>query len=217
MRAVLILPDVACIRCIPYLSSDHHQKWPRTHLPLKFTPMRVFCWTFPPLFTEYIDIFSRDLPPSARHPLPSPTGMQLYDSQGHRLYLTSSERAAFRSAAEAAPREVRTYCWTLLHTGCRPSEALALTADRVDVRAAVLTFESRKKRRLGVYRAVPVPATLLDALDLVHGLRDRAPAQGQESPSVVPGTHVRSGGAGKVGCVPPFTHSVAQPVEGPSL
>ena len=106
--------------------------------------------------------------------MPSPTGMQIYDQQGHRLYLTGSERAAFRTAAEAAPREVRTYCWTLLYTGCRPSEALALTADRVDFQAAVLTFESKKKRRPGLYRAVPVPATLLDALDLVHGLRDRA-------------------------------------------
>ena len=106
--------------------------------------------------------------------MPSPTGMQIYDLHGHRLYLTGSERAAFRTAAEAAPREVRTYCWTLLYTGCRPSEALALTADRVDFQAAVLTFESRKKRRQGVYRAVPAPATLLDALDLVHGLRDRA-------------------------------------------
>jgi integrase len=100
--------------------------------------------------------------------------MQIYDAQGHRLSLTGSERAAVHTAAEAAPREVRTYGWTLLSTGCRPSEALALTADRVDVQAAVLTFASRKKRRQGVYRAVPVPATLLDALDLVHGLRDRA-------------------------------------------
>ena len=32
----------------------------------------------------------------------------------------------------------------------------------------------KKKRRPGLYRAVPVPAALLDALDLVHGLRDRA-------------------------------------------
>jgi integrase len=100
--------------------------------------------------------------------------MQIYDTQGHRLYLTGSERAAFRTAAEGAPREVRTYCWTLLYTGCRPSEALALTADRVDFQAAVLAFASKKKRRTGLYRAVPVPATLLDALDLVHGLRDCA-------------------------------------------
>ncbi len=36
------------------------------------------------------------------------TGMQICDPQGHRLYLTGSERTAFRHAAEAAPREVRT-------------------------------------------------------------------------------------------------------------
>ena len=89
--------------------------------------------------------------------MPSPTGMQIYDPQGHRLYLTGSERAAFRSAAEAAPREVRTYCWTLLYTGCRPSEALALTAERVDFQAAVLTFESKKKRRPGLYRGGASP------------------------------------------------------------
>ena len=104
---------------------------------------------------------------------PSPTGMRLYDTQGHRLYLTGSERDDFRRAAEKAPREVRTYCHTLLYTGCRPSEALALTADRVDFQAQAITFESRKKRRPGIYRAVPVPAALLDALDLVHGIRDR--------------------------------------------
>ena len=127
-----------------------------------------------PFYREYRYFPYRHLPLSERHSRPSPTGMQIYDSQGHRLYLTGSERAAFRTAAEAAPREVRTYCWTLLYTGCRPSEALALTADRVDFQAAVLTFESKKKRRPGLYRAVPVPVTFLDALDLVHGLRDRA-------------------------------------------
>ena len=104
---------------------------------------------------------------------PSPTGMRLYDTQSHRLYLTGSERDDFRRAAEKASREVRTYCHTLLYTGCRPSEALALTANRVDFQAQAITFESRKKRRSGIYRAVPVPAALLDALDLVHGIRDR--------------------------------------------
>ena len=104
---------------------------------------------------------------------PHLSGMRLYDTQGHRLYLTGSERDAFREAAEQAPREVRTYCHTLLHTGCRPSEALAITANRVDFQAQAITFESRKKRRPGIYRAVPAPAALLDALDLVHGIRDR--------------------------------------------
>ena len=35
---------------------------------------------------------------------PSPTGMRLYDTQGHRLYLTGSERDAFRRAAEKTPQ-----------------------------------------------------------------------------------------------------------------
>lgn len=75
-------------------------------------------------------------------------------------------------AAENAPRAVRTFCATLAHTGCRISEALALTAARVDVGSGVLVFESLKKRRKGVYRAVPVPRDFLETLDAVHGLGD---------------------------------------------
>ena len=33
-------------------------------------------------------------------------------------------------------------------------------------------FESLKKRRRGIYRAVPVPSGLLDELDMVHGIRE---------------------------------------------
>ena len=98
--------------------------------------------------------------------------MQLYDAAGRRLYFTEDERRAFQAAAAKAPREVRTFCTTLHATGCRISEALALTADRVDLVGRVVVFESLKKRRTGVYRAVPVPPELLDALDLVHGLRE---------------------------------------------
>jgi hypothetical protein len=35
-------------------------------------------------------------------------GMQLYDDDGQRKYLTPGERDAFLKAAEDAPREVRT-------------------------------------------------------------------------------------------------------------
>lgn len=97
--------------------------------------------------------------------------MRLYGPDGGRKYLTAEERAAFLKAAERADREVRTFCGVLTYAGCRISEALALTADRVDLVAGVLVFESLKKRKSGVYRAVPVPPALLDALDLVHGLR----------------------------------------------
>ena len=51
---------------------------------------------------------------------------------------------------------------TLAYAGCRLSEALALTVDRVDLAAGQLVLESLKKRRSGVYRAVPVPPALLE-------------------------------------------------------
>ena len=61
---------------------------------------------------------------------------------------------------------------TLAYAGCRLSEALELTADRVDLAAGVLIFESLKKRRPGVFRDMPVPPSLLEALNLVHGIRE---------------------------------------------
>ena len=36
----------------------------------------------------------------------------------------------------------------------------------------VVVFESLKKRRHGIFRAVPVPPELLDTLDMVHGIRE---------------------------------------------
>ena len=73
---------------------------------------------------------------------------------------------------------------TLAHAGCRLSEALALTADRVDFAAGVLVIESLKKRRAGIYRAVPVPPALLDALDLAHGLANADPAAARDATNV---------------------------------
>jgi integrase/recombinase XerD len=100
------------------------------------------------------------------------SAMRLHNDAGHRLYLTAAERDAFRRAADASPRVTRTFCLTLYYTGCRLSEALELTADRVDFRDRSLTFRSLKKRRRNVYRSVPVPEGFLDVLDLVHGLRE---------------------------------------------
>ncbi len=61
--------------------------------------------------------------------------MQLFDAEGRRLYCIEEERRAFLAAAAKAPREVRTFCGTLHATGCRISEALALTARQVDLTA----------------------------------------------------------------------------------
>ena len=104
--------------------------------------------------------------------------MALHTVDGARKYLTADERAAFLRTADIADRQVRTLCMTLAYAECRLSEALALTADRVDLSAGVLTVESLKKRRTGVYRTVPVPPALLETLDIVHGIREQQAGRG---------------------------------------
>jgi integrase len=76
--------------------------------------------------------------------------MNLYDSQGRRLYLTADERRAFIAAAATADRPVRTLCTVLRDTGCRISEALALTSESIDLSGRAVMFESLKKRRPGI-------------------------------------------------------------------
>ena len=105
-------------------------------------------------------------------------GVQLYDREGRRKYLTADERQAFLRAAERAPRQVRTLCLVLAFTGCRISEALELCPKRINLEAGAIIFESLKKRRRGVYRAVPVPPHVIDALDLVHGVREARQGRG---------------------------------------
>ena len=96
----------------------------------------------------------------------------LHDQHGHRKYLTPAERDAFlRTADDAEVREVRTFCATLAYTGCRISEALALTADRIDLRDGTIVIESAKKRKTGIYRPIPVPPTLFDMLNILHDIR----------------------------------------------
>lgn len=112
------------------------------------------------------------------------TGMRIFDGEGRRLYFTAEEREAFMRAAGKAPREVRTFCAVLHATGCRISEALALTPQQIDLSGRVVVFESLKKRRRGVYRAVPVPVELLDMLDLVHGIRE-AQRRGEDAKALL--------------------------------
>ena len=76
--------------------------------------------------------------------LPSPAaGPGLYTADGARKYVTAGERERFLREAERADRLVRTLCMALAYAGSRLSEALALTADRVDLAAGVLVFEAR--------------------------------------------------------------------------
>ena len=94
----------------------------------------------------------------------------LHDNLGNRKYLTAAERGAFLSAAQALSPAAESFCRTLAYTGARVSEVLALTPARVDACASVIVFETLKKRRSGVFRSIPVPATLLEDLERVHGV-----------------------------------------------
>ncbi len=65
--------------------------------------------------------------------------MSLFDANGQRLYITQSERNAFLEAASRADREVRTFCMVMAYTGCRISEALALTGKSIDFGVMAIT------------------------------------------------------------------------------
>ena len=98
---------------------------------------------------------------------------ELFNPAGKRLYLTDSERKKFLAAADDEERFVRSFCYVLGYTGCRISEALQLVGERIDFAAGAIVFESLKKRKRGVYRAVPVPPAVLEMLAMVHGLKDK--------------------------------------------
>ena len=103
---------------------------------------------------------------------------ELFHTDGSRKYLTLEERAAFLEASRRFPRDVETFCHVLAYGGCRLAEALALTADRVDLKAHSLTFETLKKRKRGVYR---VPGDGLAQGESRHGRcrHYRLPCQSQ--------------------------------------
>ncbi len=110
---------------------------------------------------------------------------ELLTNEGKRKYLTPDERAAFlKAAAEHPRREVRSFCEILAFTGCRISEALALTPSAVDLSAKTITFKTLKQRGRLTFRSVPVPDELINTLDLAHGIRkaSRRKGRGVEQP-----------------------------------
>lgn len=85
----------------------------------------------------------------------------MFDRRGHRKYLNQAERKQLLVVILKEPDLARrAFCLTLFYAGCRISEALNLTAERVDLSARCLVFETLKRRRSGVYRPVPIPDSL---------------------------------------------------------
>lgn len=97
----------------------------------------------------------------------------LYSGGGTRKYLSPAERERFIAAVQAHPRQdVRLLCLTLAYTGCRISEALALTAASIEAHDGFIALRSLKRRnRAVVIREVPVPPWLLNELTGLSGSR----------------------------------------------
>lgn len=98
--------------------------------------------------------------------------MSLYSGTGERLYLNAAERGRFEKASRGQTRETMTFALVMLYTGCRISEALSLKVRNIDLENLSIGIESLKKRKKGVFRSIPIPERLSEALDFVHGIRE---------------------------------------------
>lgn len=96
---------------------------------------------------------------------------QVHDDVGRRKYLNTEERGRFLATADLAPPPTRALCYLLTYTGCRISEALALTADHLDGAESVVRFRTLKRRR-PVIRAVPIPVEMMTMLSAVPASSD---------------------------------------------
>jgi integrase/recombinase XerD len=89
----------------------------------------------------------------------------MFNRNGHRKYLNGPERRVYLQVIRGeADLRRRAFCLTLFYTGCRISEALNLTVERIDLSGKAVVFETLKRRKSGCFRAVPVPDTLADLL-----------------------------------------------------
>jgi integrase len=97
----------------------------------------------------------------------------MFDQQGNRKYLNGAERHAFLRAAKSEPDALRrAFCLTLFNAGSRISEALNVTAGRVDLGNKAVVFETLKRRKTGHFRAVPIPDSLVELLRRVASQDD---------------------------------------------
>jgi integrase len=99
-------------------------------------------------------------------------GLNLFGPSGNRKYLNAAERQRFLDAAQRARPKVRLFCLTLLWSGARISETLALTAASFDIESGGVSIQTLKRRRRGIVRQIPLPPILFDQLNRAFKLRE---------------------------------------------
>lgn len=94
----------------------------------------------------------------------------LYTASGRRKYLTESERARLLACAwKCQSATLRTLALVLIFTGCRISEALALTPSSIETGSGFIALRCLKRRsRTIIVREVPLPPNVLAELRRVH-------------------------------------------------
>lgn len=100
------------------------------------------------------------------------SGTSLFTHAGERKYLNMVERKAFLAAIPSLHDPMaESFCELIFWTGCRPSEALVLTRQQIDLDDKLIVFRSLKKRtRVEQFRPIPVPSEFLRRFAEVHGL-----------------------------------------------
>ena len=99
--------------------------------------------------------------------------MTLHDRAGARKYLTVFERRRFAATAQKMPRKVSLFCLLIMWSGCRISEALAITALSFDLETGTVALLTLKRRRKGVIRQVPLPPQIINELSAEFDLPGR--------------------------------------------
>lgn len=97
----------------------------------------------------------------------------LFLQSGARKYLNGEERRLLLRSAHEQGGEKGLFCWVLIETGCRISEALALAGRNIDIAHRSIIVECLKKRKRSVYRAIPVSDALIQDLNGFFRLKDR--------------------------------------------
>lgn len=88
----------------------------------------------------------------------------LYASNGSRKYLNAEERQRVLTAIEALPIDQALFALTLAWSGARPSEILALSSASFQIERGLVAIRTLKRRRHAM-REVPLPPSLIAALD----------------------------------------------------
>jgi integrase/recombinase XerD len=101
------------------------------------------------------------------------TPMTLHTVAGARKYLNVAERQRFAAAVETLSPEPRAFCLLLMWSGCRISEALAVTPLAIDREGGTVAFITLKRRKISVVRQVPIPKGLIEELTKVFKLQER--------------------------------------------